>query len=196
MFRVVVSVCAAVLVLAACSSEGTDTGQDPQPPTQESSGLEALTEQRMCDLLSDEAIEKVFDTKVEGREGMKRGRAPISLSYECSYDSDGFPAVSTDLTTTRSSESDQEVLDGVFADRTHEDRAVGPYQEVPGLGTLAGFGRDATLGKAVNASTLGVVFTVDSERLLLTISVTGQAELEQVRPLAEELLANAKSTMG
>ncbi|WP_091667966.1 hypothetical protein [Amycolatopsis marina] len=149
----------------------------------------------MCDLLSDEAIEKAFDTTVEGSEGMKRGRAPVTVSYECDYDSEGFPTVSTDLSATRSSESDQEVLDGVFTDRTQEDKVVGAHQAVPGLGTLAGFGRDAVLGKAVNASSLGVVFTVDSERLLLTISVTGKTELEQVRPLAEELLANAKSAM-
>lgn len=145
----------------------------------------------MCELLNAATIEKSFDTEVKGGAGRQRGKQPLFLSTECRYETDGFPSLATELITTRPGKSDQEVLDGVFADRAAEDAAVGEYEQVPGLGTLAGFGRNATMGGAgLNAWDLGVVHTAGGERLLLTVAVVGKAELDQVRPLAQELLAN------
>ncbi|MQA08202.1 MAG: hypothetical protein GEU98_06540 [Pseudonocardiaceae bacterium] len=195
MFRVVVGICAAALVLAGCSSDVGDTVERSESSEQPSSVLQKLTENKMCDLLDDDAIEKALDTKVEGGKGMRRGKLPMFLTYECRYDTDGFPSISTDLTTTRASESDQEVLDNVFTDHSKESEPVGEYRKVTGLGTLAGFGPQVLVSEAVNSWELGVVSSVDGDRLLLTISVLGSAKLEQVKPLAEKLLANLESTV-
>lgn len=150
----------------------------------------------MCGLLSEASIERSLGVTVNGGEGTQRGRMPAFLTSECEYDAKGFPSLSTDLTTAQPGKTDQDVLDGVFTDRTKDGKPVGGYERVMGLGTLAGFGRDATMaGADLNAWNLGVVFGINEERLLLTISVTGPANLAQLQPLADVLLANLHSSI-
>lgn len=177
-----VGVCAAALVLAACSS--TD---GPAVKAPEASVLELLSDDGACEVIRDRSVEKAFGVKVKNKRGWKHGRVEAALTYECDYD---VPMLSTDLLTTHQEDSDQEVLDRAFTDMTKEWRPVGEYEEVPDLGTSARFGRDATLGEYVNQWMLCVLFNVDGERLRLNLTVAGSVKLDQLRPLAKEVLAN------
>jgi hypothetical protein len=173
------------LVLAACSS-GDGGAREPR----ESSVLERLSDADACDLISDASVEKAFEDKIGGKHGLKHGRVDDStLRVECDYQ---IPLLSTDVSTTRPEETDQEIVDSAFRDWTMEgpidERPVREYEEVPDLGIRAGFGQNAHYGQYADAWKLCVLFDVDGERLELTLSVTGPAELDQLRPLAEEAL--------
>jgi hypothetical protein len=124
-------------------------------------------------------------------------KSPYFLTRECDYDTDQLPSLNTDLTTKwDEGTSDQEVLDGVFTDLTEESKPVGDYEPVPGLGVIAGFGNNAVLSQGnIAARDLGVVLRIGDERLLLTLSTTGRATLEQLRPLAEELVQNLQAAL-
>lgn len=196
MLRATVIVCAAALALAACSTGESEPGQYPGEDWKaESSVLEKLTEKQMCDLVSDETIEKAFGTTVNGGKGTKRGKMPVLLVYGCSYETEGLPTISTDLSTTRPSKSDQEVLDGVFTDLTKENAPPSEYDKVAGLGTRAGFGRDAMVGNDLNAWDLGALATVNDERILLTVSVIGESKQAPMQAMAEELLTNLEPAL-
>ncbi|WP_024874064.1 hypothetical protein [Saccharomonospora piscinae] len=195
MSRSIVGACAAVLLLGACASPGAEPDPEPERTAPDSSALQRLAATEVCGLLGDEVLDETFGPADREREGVRRGRAPVSLSFTCTYDGDGFPTVSTDLSTVRRTESEQEAVERVFVDHTRQDGAQGDHEPVPGLGTAAAFGRDATLGAAVSAWTLGVAFTEGDERLLLTVSVTGRAEREQLTALAEEFLRNLDTTL-
>lgn len=149
-----------------------------------------LSDAGACGLISDAAVKEAFGDKVAGTLDVKHGRVDSVVTYECDYDTDGIPGLSTDLSTTSPGDSDQEVLDRAFVDMTKEERPVGTYEDVPDLGTSARFGQNATIGQYVGSWQLGVLFDVDGERLLLTLTVAGPVELVQVRPLAEEVLSN------
>jgi hypothetical protein len=215
MLRVIVGACAVVMMLSSCSSgdaaspppPGTSAPKSSEPgapnPT---SVLEKLTEDKMCALITKASIERALPTAMESAKGMRRGKLPMFLIFECRYDAKGLPSVSTDLETINPSDSDQKLLDRVFTDVSSEEKKVGEYQKVTGIGTLAGFGADPLLaGSDLAASKLGVVATINGERLLLTVKVVGNTELGQVQapptlpqiqPLAEELLTNLKSAVG
>jgi hypothetical protein len=141
MLRTVVIVCAAALTLTACSSE--EPSKDPDGdsiPDASTSILEKLTGQKMCDLLSDDAIEKAIDNTVRSGKVRRIGKLPITLSYTCEYNSN--------------------------------------------------------IGDQLNAWDLGVVATVNDERIVLTISVFGQrAEQAPMKSLAQELLTNLESAV-
>lgn len=202
--RVAAAVCVAALTLVSCSSEGggAEPADGGSTPGEATSVVEKLTGDKMCELLSTATIERELGVKVEQSEGKERGRAPVMqspyfLSRECDYDTDELPGLNTDLTTQWDEDtSDQEVLDGVFTDRTEESTPVGDYEQVPGLGVIAGFGKNAVLSQGdIAASDLGVVLRIGDERLLLTVSATGKATLEQLRPLAEELVKNLEAAL-
>lgn len=91
--------------------------------------------------------------------------------------------------------ADQELLDSAFK-TLEDDRTVGDYQRVTGIGALAGFGRNAIIGKDLEAWDLAVVMTIGGERLLVTASTHGQVELDQLKTLAEEFLTNLESAVG
>lgn len=195
----------AVLMMSACSS-------DDEPPTpveasmaagadQEVSALEQLSGEQLCELLTTAAIERELDTTVAQSESTERGRAPVMqapyfLTRECDYETDTFD-LSTEVTTKwDENSSDQDVLDDVFTDPISEPEVAGEYQQLPGLGEVAGYGPDATLAEAdVAKRLLGVVFYVGEERLLLTVHTLGQAELAQLQPLAEELLSGLENAL-
>ena len=148
----------------------------------------------MCDLVAEHSIAKAFNTTVEDSEGVSRGRIPPMLTLECSYDTDGFPSVTTYLDSIDPEASDKQAIDEAFTDLVTEQGEVGEYELVPDLGRIAAFGRDATLaGGGINGWDLGVVGEIGNERVLLTVSVSGSAELVQVRPLAKEMLTNLES---
>lgn len=204
MTRVAAAVCVAALTLVSCSSAGggAEPADGGSTPGEATSVVEKLTGDKMCELLSTATIERELGVKVEQSEGKERGRAPVMqspyfLSRECDYDTDELPGLNTDLTTQWDEDtSDQEVLDGVFTDRTEESKPVGDYEQVPGLGVIAGFGKNAVLSQAnVAASDLGVVLRIGDERLLLTVSATGKATLAQLRPLVEELVKNLEAAL-
>jgi hypothetical protein len=198
MLRAIVIVCAAALALAACSSDDPEPSENPDhdPIASTSSILEKLTGQKMCDLLDDDAVEKAVDNTVNGGKVRHSGKLPITLNYHCSYNTEGIPSISTDLSTTEPDESDQEVLDGVFTDLTEKEAGPGEYEKVTGVGTLAGLGPDSSIGDQLNAWEFGVVATVADERILLTISVFGQrAEQAPMKSLAQELLTNLESAV-
>lgn len=204
------AVCAAVSILVACSSgEGEPGGGTPGASgadgtsSEESQGsaLEKITADGMCGLLAAESVAQHLDVEVEETEGKERGRAPVMrspyfLTRECKYDTTEIGYLTTDLTTEwDEDDTDQQVLDGVFTDRSKESEPVGDYDPVSGLGVLAGFGADPLLSQAeVAAQKLGVVLRIGEERLLLTVSWSlGNAEVAQLRPLAEELLKNLET---
>lgn len=196
MTRVVMAVCTAVFALVACGNDAPEpitvsTPSTHPPSAAASSVIEKLAGNELCGLLTNDSIKRALGVKtVEGGTAVRRGRLPVFLSDECRYDTNGFPSLSTRVVTTRPRDSDQDVLDDVFTDRTQEDERVVPYRRVPGVGSLAGFGRDPVLSQALKSWDLGVVAVVAGERLLITLSVTGDAELDQLRPLAELLLKN------
>jgi len=186
MLRPVVAVCAAVLVLAASSSEGGVPAKTP-----ESSVLERrLRDAGACGLISDAAVEKAFGGKVAGTLDVKPGRVESVVTYECDYGIDGITRLSTALSTTSPEDSDQEVLDRVFTDTIKEERPVTEYAEVPDLGTSARFGQNVTIEKYVGSWKLSVLFAVGGERLLLTLTTPGPVEPDQLRPLAEEAMSS------
>jgi hypothetical protein len=197
---------AALLVLSACSADGgsatSEGGRVGSGENEGVSALEQLSGDQLCGLLSAETIEQGLDITVEGSEGTERGRAPemqppYFLTRSCDYSGTDGWAPSTYVTGEwDEDESDQQVLDRVFTDITGEADSVGEYEPVPGLGTVAGFGSDATLSEGgVAGRALGVVFYLGDERLLLSIELLGSAELEQVRPLAEELLTRLEDAL-
>jgi hypothetical protein len=150
----------------------------------------------MCDLLDDKSVEKAVDNTVQGGKVRHIGKLPVTLTYTCDYDTDGFPSISTNLSTTQSDESDQEVLDGAFTDVIEEAAGPGAYEKVTGVGTLAGLGPDASTGDELNAWDFSVVATVNDERILLRISMLGQQpEQAPMKALAEELLTNLESAV-
>ncbi|TDQ01073.1 hypothetical protein [Labedaea rhizosphaerae] len=194
MVRVVAGLCAAVLALAACSSKA----DDPAPVSTGAPGsvLTKITEQQACDLLDSATIKKALDVEPGIRDSRRVGKAPITVTYMCNYHT-GVPGLSTDVATTRADRSDKQVLDGAFTDRATENAAPGKYEQVPGVGVLAGFGPDATMsGGGLTAHKLAVVFRAGSERLALEVSVLGDATLAQLKPLALELVAKLQAAIG
>lgn len=185
----------ALAVLASCSSD-SEPGSDATPAgdAEAASVLEDLTADEFCALLPAESIEQALGVVVEGSEGTERGRAPVMrtpyfLSRECDYSS-GLPALNTRLATEwDEDDTDTDVLDRAFTDIVNE--TVGDYEDVPGLGVVAGFGPNPMLATAdVATGSLEVVLRAgDDERLLLSVYTTGRATLDQLRPLAEELIA-------
>ncbi|WP_053202241.1 hypothetical protein [Jiangella muralis] len=181
------------LASAACSSD-PDPSSDASTAGDEeaASVLEDLTADDFCALLSADSIEQALGVVVEGSEGTERGRAPVMrtpyfLSRECDYSS-GLPALNTRLATEwDEDDTDADVLDRAFTDIVAE--TVGDYEEVPGLGVIAGFGANPMLATAdVATGNLDVVLRAGDERLLLSVNTTGRATLDQLRPLAEELI--------
>lgn len=172
-----VGVVAAALVLVACSAQAT-------PP--DSSVLEQLPEDGACDLINDATVVKVFGGEVDRKIGMRHGRVASVLTYECDYEMS--PTLDIDLSTTFEENSDQEIMDHEFTDRTKEWRPVGETEVVPELGSLARFGQDASYGEYADTWQLCVVFYIRGERLQLDLSTIGTAKLDQLRPLAEEVI--------
>lgn len=204
MFRAAATAGAVVLVLAACSPDAVDDPATTDPAKPEATSVvEDLTGDDLCAALSGATIEQALGVPVEDSEGIERGRAPVMrtpyfLSRTCDYDTGGqLPALTTALSSEWDEEtSDEEVLDAAFTDVTAEPEAVGPYEDLPDLGVLAGFGDDALLAKAeVAGQVLGVVLRIGEERLMVKVSTTGRATLDQLRPLADELVANLESAM-
>ncbi|WP_406280959.1 hypothetical protein OH799_15735 [Nocardia sp. NBC_00881] len=145
-------------------------------------------------MVSDESIEKTLNVEVASREGEKRGVGSI-VSYDCRYDTGLLSNFSTEVRATSMDGADQELLDSAFK-TLEDDRTVGDYQRVTGIGALAGFGRNAIIGKDLEAWDLAVVMTIGGERLLVTASTHGQVELDQLKTLAEEFLTNLESAVG
>jgi hypothetical protein len=190
MLRRVVAVCAAALVLAACTSEAGAPEKTPEE-TPESSVLDRrLSDTGACSLTSDAAVEKAFGAKVTRVLDVKHVRVEHGEAYECDYGIDGISHLSTVLSTTSPEDSDQEVLDRVFTDTIKEERPVTEYEEVPDLGTSARFGQNVTIEKYVGSWKLCVLSDLGGERLLLTLTAPDPVELDQLRPLAEEALSN------
>ncbi|SEE81147.1 hypothetical protein [Jiangella alba] len=193
--RLALVLAVAVLAPASCSS-GSEPGSGATPAGDEesaSSVLEDLTADDFCALLPAESVERALGVVVEGSEGTERGRAPVMrtpyfLSRECDYSS-GLPALNTRLATEwDEDDTDADVLDRAFTDIVSE--TVGAYEDVPGLGVAAAFGPNPMLATAdVATGTLEVVLRAGDERLLLSVYTTGRATLDQLRPLAEELIA-------
>ncbi|OLF12784.1 hypothetical protein BLA60_05810 [Actinophytocola xinjiangensis] len=206
--RVAAVILGALLTLTACSSGDSGDGDDGggeggggTAPATENSGVSALenvTGDQFCELLPAASVESALDTTVSGSESTERGRAPerttpYFLTRECDYDTDTYK-LSTEVTTEwDESTSDEDVLQGVFTDAVGEN--AGGFEPVDGLGTVAGYGKDAALAGADVAGTyLAVVFTVGDERLSLTLHTLGDTELTALKPLAEELLTGLRET--
>lgn len=182
------------LALAACSPD--DSGDSADAGDEDSASVLAdLSADEFCALLPAETIERALGVAVEGSEGVERGRAPVMrtpyfLSRECDYDTGGLlPAPATHLTTEwDEDDTDTDVLDRAFTDIV--DETVGDYEDVPDLGVVAGFGPNAMLDQIdVASARLEVVLRAGDERLRLSVTTTGRATLDQLRPLAEELVA-------
>lgn len=196
MKRFAALVSAVALAAVSCTSE-QDPGSDDGPTTQgQQSVLQDFTGDKLCELLPVELVEQKLKVRVRKTEGSERGRAPVVrepyfLARECEYDTEGFPALYTDINTRWDAEkSDQELLDAVFT-FPGEGEPTGEYQRLPDLGVLAGYGGDPALGKAdVAGEKLGVVLKAGDERFVLTLWTIGRSELKQLRPLAEELVGN------
>ncbi|GAB3451339.1 hypothetical protein [Actinophytocola sediminis] len=194
------------MTLSACSSEDEPTppGGDTsaKPDATGGSALEKLSGDQLCELLPSASIERDLATTVEESESTERGRAPAMetpyfLTRECDYKTSTFN-LSTEVNSEWDEDAaDKDVLDSVFTDPTVENPTPGEYEQVPDLGTVAGFGPDAVLaGADVAGVKLGVVFTIGEERLSLTVHTLGKAELAQLRPLTEELLTGLQETLG
>ncbi|MGH3762246.1 hypothetical protein [Actinophytocola sp.] len=95
------------------------------------------------------------------------------------------PAVTTHVGQTLGKSVD-EALDRGFTDLVSESEAVGDYDRIDGLG--AGYGNAPLDGGRVDQSLLVVVFTAGDEQFPLDITVSPQTPLEQLKPLATDLL--------
>lgn len=197
MVRRMIITCVTATVVAACGStevggladDGGSAGAQSGKPA-----LEGFPDAGLCDLLTDQSVAKALKVKVDGHEGSRRGKAAYA-KHRCDYETDSGPELDTYLEQVQPGKSDQEELDRVFLEFPEEgedEAGVGKYEPVDGLGDTAGFGRNTVLADAWD---LGVVFSVGQKRLVLTLSVSGRAELAQLRPLAEELMANAEAKL-
>lgn len=182
----------------ASNSGQSDSEQTSAEPGEQISLIEGLSTDDMCALVDEQSVAKAFDYAVAGSEGISRGRVPPFLLLECKYDGDGLPTVATTLESVDPDLSDKQALDKAFTDLLEENEKPGSYEQVPGLGSRAGFGREATMaGGGINAWNLCIIEEVGNERVLLTVSVNGgDATLAQVRPLAKQMLSNLASAGG
>jgi hypothetical protein len=188
-----------VLLLGACSDSAEDSGSgEPRWQT----ALEDLTPERLCELLPDDAIKQALDLDVKDTKGTKIGRPPI-LIKTCRYSVEFAlaevdtlpPAVTTGVGQIRDKSVD-EVLDDAFTDITDESKPVGDYERVDGLGDDAGYGTGPLGGGTLDESLLVVVFTAGDEQFKLDLTVSPKTPLEQLKPLATDLLTGLAAELG
>lgn len=194
---------ASVLLLGACSDSGSDGAGDAGTglPKQDTA-LEGLAADRLCELLPNDAIERALDVTVTDTNTRETGKPPF-LSKTCTYDLEFElaevdllpPAVTTNVGQVRDKGVD-ELLDDAFTDLVDESKPVGDYERVEGLGDGAGYGKEAMNGGELDQSLLVVVFTSGDERLKFDITVSPQTPLEQLKPLATDLLKGLESELG
>lgn len=185
-----------VLLLGACSNSAEDGDAGWQ------TALEDLTPDRLCELLPTDAIEQALDVAVTDAEGAESGRPPI-LSSRCRYGVEFTleevdllpPALTTSVGQTLDKSVD-EVLDDAFTDLVDESEPVRDYERVDGLGEGAGYGNDPLHGGNLDESLLVVVFTAGDERFQFDINVSPRTPLEQLKPLAVELLTGLEAELG
>jgi hypothetical protein len=193
---------ASVLLLGACSDSGADETKDAGTglPSQETA-LESLTPDRLCELLPNDAVEQALDVKVNETSSRETGRPPF-LSMTCTYDLEFElmeveilpPSVRIDVGQIRDKGVD-ELLDDAFTDLIDDSRPVGDYERVDGLGEGAGYGADPTHGGALDQSQLVVIFKVGDEVLRSVVAVSPQTPLDQMKPLATDLLKALESEL-
>lgn len=179
--RRLVGVLVAALVFAFCVSD--ELAARPRG----SSVLEPLADDGMCDLISDSSVEQVLGTGITAKQGLKSGSVERGVGFSCGYNTAWMTAR---LSNPRPEVSSQEFVDREFTNLTLDWRPVGEYEDVPGLGNRAAYGRHVMGGEYVDHWKLCVLFDIDGERLALTFTVHGPAALDQLRPLAEEAMTN------
>lgn len=200
----VFAVLSCVLLLGACAektggggAEGGGGGAQRQDTV-----LESLTPKRLCALLPDDTIEQTLDVVVTESKGRESGRPPI-LNKTCRYrlefelaDVEVLPPdVTTGVAQTRDKGVD-ELLDRAFTDLADESEQVKPYERVDGLGEGAGYGDNPFLESDLPESQLVVVFTAGGERFIFDVTVSPRTPLDQLTPLATELLAALEAELG
>lgn len=150
--------------------------------------LERLADDGACALVSDAAVEKALAVETSGKHGMRHGRVQTVLTYECAYDR-AIPSLQISVSSTYPEQSDQEILDRWFRDRSKQDRPVTEYEDVPDLGRSARLGPIPHYALFRKHWQLVALCEVEGERLLLRLMVYSVADGDPLRGLARDAIS-------
>lgn len=191
--RIVAGLLVVAALVAGCSEESPPQSQ-PQP----GAGLTELSGDELCDLLPAKSVEDAFGDKVTKTKGDSTAKAPFTI-VSCKYSIDfklaeveTLPPGAEVKVSLPARGDEKQALDRAFTDL--DDKVV-RYEQVDGLGVAAGFGPDATL-EDLGGDQLVVLIDAGGERYEMSVGATPKATLEQLKPLAEELLPGLTKTLG
>lgn len=182
---------ACVLGLSACTS----AGGGPGGANDKRSGFDSLTGDEMCRMLPLDLVQRHFPDvefyrtkgRVTGRDG---GAFGSTRGVDCHYGGDSLGLDTTVQRTLGGRDVDAH-LDLEFTDVNDQ---VIDFRRVSGLGSGAGFGRSPGLGD-IASSTLAVIFDAGSGQYKLELSTIPDAQLRQLKPLAEALLPRIQDAL-
>lgn len=162
--------------------------------------LAGLTTQEMCGLVAQQSIDDATGTDgISAEPGQtppaSKGRPPGII--HCRYELEGgkkTPAVlRTSVYPAYSGRDDIEELNESFKDI---DDKLHKFQRVEGLGRVAGYGADPLGAEVLPSDALAVVFKAGPRRFKCTVAGQPGASLEQLKPLAAELVRNLEKQLG
>lgn len=181
---------AVAVLLTGCS--------DNPPPDSEGAALSKLSGDDMCGLLPKPDVEQAFADKVTKVKGDSMAKAPftiVSCRYAIEFELMEVetlpPSVNTKVSMGYRKKNLQQSMDKAFTDL--DDKVV-DYEQVDGLGTAAGFGPDAML-EDLGGHVLVVLFDAGGESYKLEVGASPKATLDQLKPLAEKLLAGLQKQL-
>lgn len=161
--------------------------------------LAGLTMQEMCGLVAQQSIADA--TGADGI-GAEPGQTPPGKRrppgiIRCRYELEGSKATPAVLRTSvypaYSGRDDIEELNESFKDI---DDKLHKFRRVDGLGLVAGYGADPLGADVLPTDALAVVFKAGSRRFKCTVAGEPGASLEQLKPLAAELVRNLEKQLG
>lgn len=178
------------LLLSGCGDDG--------PPEPEGAALSKLSGDDMCGLLPKSDVEQAFQDKVTKVKGDSMAKAPFTI-VSCHYGVEFElmevetlpPSVDTKVSMGYRKKDTQQSLDQAFRDL--DDKVV-DYQPVDGVGTAAGFGPNAML-EDLGGHVLVVLFDAGGESYKLEVGASPKGTLDQLKPLAEKVLAGLQKQL-
>lgn len=181
---------AAAALLTGCSEDAPSAPKEP--------ALGKLSADEMCGLLPKADVEGAFADKVTEVAGRRMAKMPFTI-VSCHYGIEFElmevetlpPGVDTQVSLGYRKKDTQQSLDQAFKDL--DDKVV-DYQQVDGLGTAAAFGRNA-MHEDLGGHVLVVLFDAGGESYKLEVSASPKATLDQLKPLAEKLLAGLEKQL-
>jgi hypothetical protein len=177
---------ACLVGLAGCSSADGGSGGT----VGKESPIESLSGEQLCRMLPQKALELQFsDVEFFDPKGRVDGRDP-NPRVHCHYGGDAL-GLDTSVHNTVPSLGAKGNLELVFTD-TNED--VTEYEPVAGLGAAAGYGPTALLDD-LGGNTLAVILNAGNHQYTIELNTMPEAKLEQLKPLAEELLSHLEAAL-